>query len=58
MGMYNHLMNELQKHDMQHLKVLQRRKGKRGHPYSALLWMPVLMILLIVVIFILLKVRG
>lgn len=56
--MHNHFMNELQKHDMHHLKVLQRRKGKRGHPYNVLLWMPVLMILLIAVIFILVKARG
>jgi hypothetical protein len=55
--MHNRL-NELQKHDMEHLKALQRRKGKRWHPYNVLLWMPVLMILLIAVIFILLKARG
>ncbi len=56
--MHNRLMNELQKHDTEHLNALQRRKGKRGHPYNALLWIPVLMILMITVIFILLKVRG
>lgn len=48
-------VNELQEHDMEHLKALQRRKGKHGHPYNVLLWIPVLLIFLIVVIFILLK---
>lgn len=56
--MHNCFMNDLQKHDLRHLKALQRRKGKRGHPYNTLLWIPVLMILVIAVIFILLKVRG
>ncbi len=56
--MHNRLMNELQKHDTEHLKALQRRKGKRGYPYNALLWIPLLLMLLITVIFILLKVRG
>lgn len=56
--MHNRFMNELQKHDIQHLKALHRRKGKHGYPYNALLWIPVLMVLLIAVILILLKVRG
>jgi uncharacterized membrane protein len=43
---------------MEHLKALQRRKGKRGHPYNVILWMPALMIPLIAIIFFLLEARG
>jgi hypothetical protein len=48
--MHDRFLNELQKHDMQHLKALQRRKGKRRRPYKVLYWFPLLMILPIAVL--------
>ena len=51
--MRNLSMNELQKHDLQHLKTLHKRKGKRRYPYNALLWLPLVIVLMVILILLL-----